>query len=98
MTWYRVPGMADAKLDIPTAIRALEVVEELVTYQKKKVLELAQRIHPGLTEEDVRNIHDYPDVYGDPIFQFEDGQLAGFVAAKIALKARLLGGTLGSDR
>jgi hypothetical protein len=87
--------MAHTDLDPATAIRALEVVEELVAYQQKKVLLLAQRIHPGLTEEDVRNIHDYPDVYGDPIFQFEDGQLAGFVAARIALKARLLGGTLG---
>jgi hypothetical protein len=86
--------MANADLDLPTAVRALDVVQELVSYQKKKVLELAQRIHPGLTEEDIRNIHDYPDVYGDPIFQFEDGQLAGFVAAQIALKARLLGGTL----
>ena len=89
--------MADVNLDIPTALRALEVVDGLVSYQKSKVLELAQRIHPGLTEEDVRNIHDYPDVYGDPIFQFEDGQLAGFVAAQIALKARLLGGTLATD-
>jgi hypothetical protein len=87
--------MANANLDLPTAIRAMEVMEELVTYQKKKVLDLAQRIHPGLTDEDIRNIHDYPDVYADPIFQFEDGQLAGFVAAQIALKARLLGGTLG---
>ena len=81
-------------LDLPTAAQALAVLDELVAYQKSKVLELAQRIHPGLTEEDVRNVHDYPDVYGDPIFQFEDGQLSGFVAAQIALKARLLGGTL----
>lgn len=86
--------MAHTDLDPATVIRAMEVVEELVSYQRRKVLELAQRIHPGLTEEDVRNIHDYPDVYGDAIFQFEDGQLAGFVAAQIALKARLLGGTL----
>jgi hypothetical protein len=73
------------------------VMEELVAYQQKKVRELAQRIHPGLTDEDIRNVHDYPDVYADPIFQFEDGQLAGFVAAQIALKSRLLGGTLGGD-
>ena len=93
--------MARAHLDLPTAIRAMEVLEELLSYQKKKVVELAQRIHPGLTEEDVRNIHDFPDVYQDPIFQFEDGQLAGFVAAQIAMKSRLLGGTLeggGEDR
>jgi hypothetical protein len=86
--------MAHTDLDRATAARALAVMDELVAYQKRKVLDLARRIHPGLTEEDVRNIHDCPDVYGDPIFQFEDGQLAGFVAAHIALKARLLGGTL----
>jgi hypothetical protein len=86
--------MANVDLDPATVLQALEVMDELVAYQRRKVLELAQRIHPGLTEEDVRNIHDHPDVYGDPIFQFEDGQLAGFVAAQIALKARLLGGTL----
>ena len=86
--------MASTDLDPTTVVQALEVMEGLIAYQQKKVLDLAQRIHPGLTEEDVRNIHDYPDVYGDPIFQFEDGQLAGFVAARIALKARLLGGTL----
>jgi hypothetical protein len=86
--------MAHTDLDDATAARALAVMDELVSYQKRKVLELVQRIQPGLTEEDVRNIHDYPAVYNDPIFQFEDGQLAGFVAAHIALKARLLGGTL----
>jgi hypothetical protein len=86
--------MAHTDLDRATAARALAVIDELVAYQQRKVLELAQRIHPGLTEEDVRNVHDHPDVYGDPIFQFEDGQLAGLVAARIALKARLVGGTL----
>jgi hypothetical protein len=86
--------MAHVDLDLPTVLRAIGVMDELVAYQRKKVLELAQRIHPGLTEEDVRNVHDFPDVYGDPIFQFEDGQLAGFVAAQIALRARLMGGTL----
>ena len=86
--------MGRTELDRATAEHALKVLDELVGYQRRKVLELAQRIHPGLTEEDVRNVHDYPDVYGDPFFQFEDGQLAGFIAAQIALKARLLGGTL----
>jgi hypothetical protein len=82
--------MATTTLDLPTAERALAVLDELIAYQQKRVLALAQKIRPGLTEEDVRNVHDFPDVYGDPQFQFEDGQLAGFVAAKIALKSRLL--------
>jgi hypothetical protein len=86
--------MAHVDLEPSTVLRAMEVMDGLVAHQRRKVLALAQRIHPGITEEDVRNVHDFPDVYGDPIFQFEDGQLAGFVAAQIALKARLLGGTL----
>ncbi|HTN51311.1 MAG TPA: hypothetical protein VML50_02815 [Anaeromyxobacter sp.] len=88
--------MASSTLDPLTAQRALEVLDELVTYQRKRVREIACRIHPGLTDEDLRNVHDFPKVYGDPMFQFEDGQLAGFVAAQIALKAHLLGGTLPS--
>ncbi|HET6410613.1 MAG TPA: hypothetical protein VFG53_01040 [Anaeromyxobacter sp.] len=86
--------MGRADLDRATAEHALRVMDELVVHQRRKVLELARRIHPGLTDEDVRNVHDYPEVYDDPIFQFEDGQLAGFIAAQIALKARLLGGML----
>jgi hypothetical protein len=88
--------MATTDLDRKTAEQALAVLDELITYQKKKVLALAQRIRPGLTDEDLRNVHDFPDVHGDPFFQFEDGQLSGFVAARIALKARLVGGTLAS--
>ena len=84
--------MAHADLDLATAAKAMAVLEELVAYQRRRVLDLARRIHPGLTEEDVRS---HPDVVGDPAFQFEDGQLAGYVAAQIALQARLLGGTLG---
>jgi hypothetical protein len=86
--------MASTNLDPYTAQRALDVLEELIAYQKKRVLELAQRLHPGVTEEDVRNVHDFPGISSDPIFQFEDGQLTGYVAAKIALKSRLIGGTL----
>ncbi len=89
--------MATTHIDLRTAEMALSVLDELIEYQRKKVKELANRIQPGLTDEDIRNIHDFPKVYNDPMFQFEDGQLAGFVAAQIALKARLLGGTLGGN-
>jgi hypothetical protein len=86
--------MASTDIDLRTAEQVLAVMDELIEYQRKRVRGLAQRIHPGLTDEDIRNIHDHPDVYQDPVFQFEDGQLAGFVAARIALKSRLVGGTL----
>jgi hypothetical protein len=86
--------MATTDIDLRTAELALAVLDELIDYQRKRVKEYANRLHPGLTDEDIRNIHDFPKVYADPQFQFEDGQLAGFVAARIAIKARLVGGTL----
>lgn len=86
--------MATQELDPLTALRALEVLEELVSQQRSKVRALARRIHPGLTDEDLQSLHDFPDVQADPRFRFEDGQLAGFVSAEITLRARLLGGAL----
>jgi hypothetical protein len=86
--------MGTAVVDPETASMALALLEELVAYQRKKVREVACRIHPGLTDADIRNIRDFADVYRDPAFQFEEGQLAGLVSAQIALKARLVAVTL----
>jgi hypothetical protein len=54
-------------------IAELEGMEEL---QKGKVIDLARRILPNLTAEDIRNPHDFPDLT-DPDWHFEDGQLTG---------------------
>ena len=67
------------------------MLDDLIAYQTRRVLQYAQRIRPGLTGEDIRNVHDFPDVYGDPAFQFEDGQLSGLVSARIAVRSRLVG-------
>jgi hypothetical protein len=82
--------MATATVDPETARMALALLDELVAYQRKKVREVACRIHPGLTDADIRNIRAFADVYADPAFRFEDGQLAGLVSAQIALRARLV--------
>jgi hypothetical protein len=54
--------------------------------QVQKVIELARRIRPGLTYEDIRNPHDFPDL-DDPDWQYEDGVLAGIQSVRIALRA-----------
>lgn len=54
--------------------------------QKKKVLELARRLKPNLTPEDIRNPHDFPEL-GDPDWHFEDGQLAAIEAILVRLRA-----------
>jgi hypothetical protein len=58
--------------------------------QSRKVIELARRLRPGLTAEDVRNPHDFPEL-GDPDWQYEDGVLAGIQSVLAALRARARG-------
>ncbi|MBI5517523.1 MAG: hypothetical protein HY909_27380 [Deltaproteobacteria bacterium] len=59
----------------------------MASQQEARVLALARRLRPGLTAEDVRNAHDYPELR-DSDFQFEDGLLAGLLAAATAVRAR----------
>jgi hypothetical protein len=62
---------------------------ELVELQHKKVLELANKIHPGLSSEDIRNPHDFPDLIADSGWNFEDGILSGLKSAHMALRAKI---------
>jgi hypothetical protein len=74
--------------------RVLTTLADMEALQARKVLELARRLKPGLTAEDVRNPHDFPDL-DDPDWHFEDGQLAGIQAARFALAS--LARDLGDD-
>jgi hypothetical protein len=55
--------------------------------QIKKVFELARRLKPGITHEDMRNPHDFPEL-GDIDWHFEDGVLTGIQSALSAIRAR----------
>ena len=63
--------------------REIGAVEEV---QAQKVIDLARRILPGLTAEDIRNPHDFPDL-NDPDWQYEDGVLAGIQGVRVAMRA-----------
>jgi hypothetical protein len=69
---------------------ALDEVMSLLTgmeeLQSRKVIELARRLRPGLTAEDIRNPHDFPELE-DTDWHFEDGQLAGIQSVITALRA-----------
>jgi len=67
-----------------------ELMLELIGQQEHKVLALGQRIHPGLTPEDIRNPQDFPDLLESSQWNFEDGILAGLKSAHMALRAKLL--------
>jgi len=64
--------------------RVLALLDTMERAQTDKVVALARRIKPGLTAEDIRNPHDFPDL-DDPDWHFEDGQLAGIQAVRFAL-------------
>ena len=63
------------------------LVIELEDLQRKKVLELARRLRPGLTLEDVRSPHDFPELV-DPDWQHADGVLVGIQSVLAAIRAR----------
>lgn len=65
------------------------IEEELVAneeLQTKKVLDLARRLKPGLTLEDVANPHDFPEL-DDADWHYADGILTGIKTMTTALRA-----------
>lgn len=65
----------------------LDELEAQIEVQREKVLILARRLRPGLTAEDIRNPHDFPELT-DPDWHFADGELAAYQT--IALRVRAL--------
>jgi hypothetical protein len=66
--------------------RIEKLLSDMEELQRKKVLDLARRLRPGLTLEDVQNPHDFPEL-GDPDWHREDGILTGIQAVASALRA-----------
>jgi hypothetical protein len=64
-----------------------QLAAEIEELQRRKVVDLARRLRPGLTPEDIRNPHDFPEL-ADPDWQFEDGMLAGIQTVLSAIRAR----------
>jgi hypothetical protein len=64
-----------------------ELVVELEQAQRQRVLALARRLRPGLTQEDIANPHDFAEL-ADADWQYEDGVLAGIQSVLAAVRAR----------
>src|SRR5258707_11165509 len=71
------------------AIELEQLFEELIVHQRRRVLEAARRLNPQLTEDDIQQPQDFPELAGDSAWNYEDGILAGFLAAQMAARARL---------
>ncbi len=66
--------------DLETLLREMEEL------QLKKVFNLARRLKPGLTQEDMRNPHDFPELE-DKDWHYEDGILTGIQSVTSAVRA-----------
>jgi hypothetical protein len=62
------------------------LVVSLEELQRGKVVELARRLKPGLTAEDLRNPHDFPEL-DDPDWHYADGVLAGIESVLSAVRS-----------
>lgn len=67
------------------------LLTEMIGQQHTKLLQLARRIVPDITPEDLRNPQDFVPLSRDPVFNYEDGILNGLRSAHIAVRAELRG-------
>ncbi len=61
----------------------------MIDDQRRKLLELARRLRPGLTADDITQPHDYPELAENWHWNYEDGFLAGLLCAELALRRAL---------
>ena len=64
-----------------------ELLNQMISSQRTRLVELARRIAPRLSEDDLMQPHDHDEIARNPDFQFEDGILAGYLAVRAALRA-----------
>jgi hypothetical protein len=74
-------------------LELLELLDQMIEQQRRKVLEVARRFSPRVTLEDLLNPHDFPELQEAAEFHYEDGILAGYLAAQAAIRARVRSGS-----
>jgi hypothetical protein len=73
----------------PEGVDLDALFRELIDQQRKKVAAEARRRIPHLTDDDIEQPHDFPELANDPAWQYEDGVLAGYRAAHMAVRVEL---------
>ena len=64
----------------------LDLIEEIEQGQYAKLLAFARKIRPNLTEEDLLQPNDYPELEHNPEFRHEEGVLEGVRTVKSAVR------------
>ncbi|MBU6383835.1 MAG: hypothetical protein KGQ49_00265 [Verrucomicrobia bacterium] len=66
---------------------SVELLDEIIAQQRNTLLKVAQRIVPRVTEDDLLQPNDFPELELHPHFRYEEGILDGLMVAKTALLA-----------
>ena len=67
----------------------VELFDELIAFQEKKLLDYAAEIIPNVTPDDILQPNDYDELENHPFFRYEEGVLKGIQTAKMAVLAKL---------
>lgn len=65
----------------------LELIDEMIALQEKKLFELGCNLVPNLTQEDILQPFDYPELEKNGHFRYEEGVLQGIYSVRAALLA-----------
>jgi hypothetical protein len=58
--------------------------DELIVFQKEKLLKFGRKIVPNLTSDDVLQPNDFPELENHPLFRYEEGVLEGLLTAQMS--------------
>jgi hypothetical protein len=64
-----------------------QLITELLDFHKSRLLKCAKRIIPQVTEDDLLQPNDYPELENHPHFRYEEGLLAGIMTVQMAIWA-----------
>ena len=68
---------------------ALQLVESLISGQKDRLFASARRIVPHITQEDLLQPNDFPQLEFHPHFRYEEGILDGMQVTRAAIQAAI---------
>jgi hypothetical protein len=64
-----------------------EVFDELARQQREKIKKFAHGLIPYLTDDDLLQPNDFPELERHPHFRYEEGVLEGILTARMAYLA-----------
>ncbi len=62
-----------------------DILNQMIQQQQHKLLSVARRIYPHLTDDDLLQPNDFPELETNGDLRYEEGILHGLMAAQAAL-------------